>query len=162
MTLAQRPPIASSGCTVESVLAPIHDRWLNEIRRFLDPATSSTAGFWDRWTAIRYLADQFRDHFKLERALLVSVASLLPAADARRLTGQASEVERMLSGLDCVGRRRGTGQVVAEEAHRLIEEIAVWCAELELATSGLRCDALPAEASRVLEHVTSSGAVGSP
>jgi len=43
-----------------------------------------------------------------------------------------------------------------------MDEIAVWCAELELATSSLRLDALPSEAARALEHVAASGAIGFP
>ena len=156
-TPAQR---VSSGHTIESVLVPIHDRWLKEIRRFVEPATAPGAGFWDRWTATRYFADQFRDHFQLEHALLVTLADLMRPTDAERLTAQADELERLLSGLDRVGRRRGTGPAVAEAARRLMDETAVWCAELELATSSLRPDALPTLADRALEHVAASGAIG--
>ena len=160
--LATDQRVPSSGSTLESVLVPLHDRWLNEIRRFVEPAASAGAGFWDRWTAVRYLADQFRDHFRLERALLVSIANLLRPDDAERLISQATELERMLSELDRVGRRRGTGPAVADEARRLMEAIAVWCAELEVATAGLRREMLSPQAARVLEHVTTSGAVGFP
>ena len=162
MPIAPAPRVPPSGGTIESVLVPVHDRWLNEIRRFVEPATASGAGFWDRWTATRYFADQFRDHFRLEHALLVALAGLMRPGDAERLATQAGELERLLSDLDRVGRRRGTGPAVAEEARRLMDEVAVWCAELELATSSLRRDALPAQAARALEHVAASGAVSSP
>jgi hypothetical protein len=159
MSLAPAKRVPPSGGSVESVLVPIHDHWLNEIRRFVEPATSPRAGFWDRWAATRYFADQFRDHFRLERALLVALAGLMRPDDAERLITQAGELERLLSDLDRVGRRRGTGPAVAEEARRLMDEIAMWCAELELATSSLRRDALPADAARALEQVATSGAV---
>jgi hypothetical protein len=161
MPRAPAQPVPSSGPSVESVLVPIHNRWLNEIRRFVEPATAPGAGFWDRWAATRYFADQFRDHFRLERALLVALAGLMRPDDAERLATQAGELERVLSDLDRVGRRRGTGPAVAEEARRLMDEIAMWCAELELATSSLRRDALPAHAASALEHVAASGAVNS-
>lgn len=162
MTLAPAHSVPISSSTVESVLVPIHDRWLNEIRRFVEPAAAPRAGFWDRWAATRYFADQFRDHFGREHALLVALASVMRPGDAERLTTQAGELERLLSDLDRIGRRRGTGPAVAEEAHRLMDEIAVWCAELELATSSLRLDALPSEAARTLEHAAASGAIGFP
>jgi len=162
MALASAQRVPSSTGTIDSVLAPIHDRWLTEIRRFVGPATAPGAGFWDRWTATRYFADQFRDHFRLERALLASLAGLMRPTDAERLTTQAGELERLLFDLDRVGRRRGTGPAVAEEARRLMDEIALWCAELELAAASLRLDALSIQAARALEHVAASGAVGSP
>jgi hypothetical protein len=160
--LATGQRVPSTASTIESTLVSLHDRWLNEIRRFVEPAASEGAGFWDRWTAVRYLADQFRDHFRLERALLVSIASLLRPDDVRRLTVQATELERILSELNQAGRRRGTGAAVAGKARRLMEVIAVWCAELEVATAGLRRESLSPEAARVLEHVETSGAVGFP
>ena len=154
--------IRSSTETVDSVLVTIHDRWLNEARRFVDPAASVGADFWDRWTAVRYLADQFRDHFVLERALLVSLTTLLRDEDAERLVAQAGELERLLSGLNQSGRRRGTGPVVADAARQLMEGIAVWCAEFEVATAGVPRDLLSENSSRLLEHVKASGAVGFP
>ena len=159
MPLAPAQRIPSSTGSIESVLVPIHDRWLNEIRRFVEPATAPGAGFWDRWTATRYFSDQFRDHFRLERALLVALAGLMRPADAERLAAQAVELETLLADLDRVGRRRGTGPAVAKESRRLMDEIAVWCAELELATAGLHREALSTQATRALEHVAASGAV---
>jgi len=159
MQLAQPRRDRSSAGTVESALAPVHNRWLAEIRQVAEPAMAAAAGFWDRWAATRYFADQFRDHFRLEHALLVSVAALIPFHDAERLVAKAGELDRLLMEFDRVGRRRGTAPVVAEEARRLLEEIAVWCTELELATSGLRADQLPAQASRALDHVLASAAI---
>ena len=152
--------VPSSVSTVESVLAPLHDRWLTEIRRFVEPATSARAAFWDRWTAVRYLADQFRDHFRLERALLFSIASLLRPDDAERLLTQADELERMLSELNQSGRRRGTGPAVADAARQVMEGIAVWCAEFEAATSGVPQTLLSHNATCLLEHVKASGTIG--
>jgi hypothetical protein len=160
--LATYQRIPSSVDTVDSVLVALHDRWLNEMRRFVEPAASAGAGFWDRWTAVRYLADQFRDHFILERALLFSLANLLRNEDAERLTIQAGELERLLSGLNQSGRHRGTGPAVADAVRQLMEGIAVWCAEFEAATAGVPRDILSENSNRLLEHVKVSGAVGFP
>jgi hypothetical protein len=157
LALAQRVP--SYGRTVESVLVPIHDRWMNEIRGLVEPAAAPRA-FWDRWTAARHFADRLRDHFYLERKVLVALASLIHPDDAERLTTRAGELESLLSDLDRIGRRRGMSPVVAKKARRLMDEMAVWCAELELATLSVRRDALPSEAARALEHVAASGADG--
>ena len=154
--------IPSSADTVDSVLVTLHDRWLSETRRFVEPAASAGAGFWDRWTAVRYLADQFQAHFKLERALLVSLTTLIREDDAERLVTQAGELERLLAGLNQSGRRRGTGPAVADAVRQLMEGIAVWCAEFELATAGIPRDVLSENSTRLLEHVTALGAVGFP
>lgn len=160
--LATYRRLPSSDRTVDSVLAPIHDRWLKEVRRFIEPAASAGAGFWDRWTTVRYLADQFRDHFRLERALLASLEGALQPEDTERLTTQADELERLLSELDTAGRRRGTAATVAVEARRLMEALAVWCAELELATTGVPRDILSINATHLLDHLKVSGAVDAP
>ena len=45
---------------LDAVLRPIHNSWIEETRRFLDPATEPGADFWTRWAAVRYLSDDFR------------------------------------------------------------------------------------------------------
>ena len=113
MTCDTRGSISSSRPSVESLLASVHTRWLDQVRRFVEPATLTTAGFWDRWSATRYLGDQFLDHFRLERAFLASIGYLLDAAEAVRLTERAERIEIIRDSLDQEGRLRGTGAAVA-------------------------------------------------
>jgi hypothetical protein len=39
---------------LDAVLRPIHNSWVTETHRFLDPALDPGADFWTRWGAIRY------------------------------------------------------------------------------------------------------------
>jgi hypothetical protein len=145
--------------TIESALTPIHDRWLTEVRCCVEPATLESAEFWDRWSAVRYLADPFRSHFRLERALLAAIAEHLSDQDAERLAGKAGELERLLSRLDRAGRRQDSAPAVAADARRLVAEVSAWCAALQRSTMRLRKDAVSPETLRALEQVASSGAL---
>jgi hypothetical protein len=63
-----RPAAMTSGPNgeerVDAMLRPIHNTWVEETRRFLDPAMESNADFWTRWAAVRYLSDDFRDRYR--------------------------------------------------------------------------------------------------
>ena len=56
--------------TLDAVLGPTHDAWIEEVRQLLVPATTPVAPFWDRWSVVRHLDDQFLARFRVERALL--------------------------------------------------------------------------------------------
>ena len=56
--------------TVSAALGPVHDEWIKEARQFLLPATSADASFWDRWSAVRYLNDQYTERHRAESELV--------------------------------------------------------------------------------------------
>jgi hypothetical protein len=151
--------IASSGASVESLLASVHDRWLGQARRFIEPATLATAGFWDRWSATRYLGDQFLGHFRLEREFLASIAHLLESVPVSRLTELGEHIETVRAELDREGRQRGTGAAVAGDADELLREVSMWCAEIELAVVGLRREMLSPETNGLLDRLIASASL---
>jgi len=139
--------------SLDAVLHPIHDAWVGEAHRFLDPAAEPDADFWTRWAAVRYLSDDFRDRYRLERALVDELRPFLRLDVADRLVREGDRLFRLRLELDRIGRRRGTAAEVAAGTRDLLEQLGVWCAEIELAVNGLTCDALPAEAIDLLAHL---------
>lgn len=159
MTSCTIPSAVPSDASVQSLLVSVHDRWLEQVRTFMAPATVATAGFWDRWSATRFLNDQFLDHFNLERTFLTAIVHLLDQKDQARLTEQAIHIENLRVMIDRVGRQRGTGSIVADEAAELVRDLSIWCAEMELAVAELRRDMLPPRVAVLLDHLIASASL---
>jgi hypothetical protein len=139
--------------SVGAVLAVVHDHWNAQIGLFLAPATDVHSDLWGRWDAARFLSDQFQDRFRLECALAEKLGELIGPAAAQRLANTRAEIDRTSEELMSAGRRRGLPELTAALARRLIEEVARWCVELEMATSHLAPGALPLDARRVLARL---------
>lgn len=141
----------------EELLAPVlgraHEIWIKETRRFLLPATLDTASFWDRWTAVRYLADQFQGQYRRERALLDELRPFLAPGRVERLCRDAERIEQIRLGLDNLGRRRGTAPKVAAASRELLDLLERWCSEIENAASRLPRGVLPQEATRLVTEL---------
>jgi hypothetical protein len=144
---------------LDAVLRPIHNSWVEEARRFLAPAVEPGADFWTRWAAVRYLADDFRDRYRRERALVDELRPFLRADMAERLSREGDRLFRLRLELDRIGRRRGTAAEVAAGTRDLLEQLGVWCAEIELAAADLTCDALPTDATDLLGHLEAAASL---
>ena len=144
---------------LDAVLRPIHTTWVEETRRFLDPAAEPGADFWTRWAAVRYLSDDFRDRYRRERALVDELRPSLRLDVADRLIREGDRLFRLRLELDRIGRRRGTAAEVAAGTRELLEQLGVWCAEIELAASRLTRDAIPAEAADLLAHLEAAASI---
>ena len=144
---------------LDAVLRPIHNTWVEETRRFLDPAIEPGADVWPRWAAVRYLSDDFRDRYGRERALVDELRSFLRPDLAERLIREGDRLFRLRLELDRIGRRRGTATEVAAGTRDLLEQLAVWCAEIELAAASLTRDSLPAEAADLLAHLEAAASI---
>ena len=55
-----------------------------------------------------------------------------------------------MADLMITGRRRATGLLTARLARRFIDQLALWCVELEIATNRIDTADLPPEPSRLL------------
>jgi hypothetical protein len=139
-----------TGLTVGARLRALHVDWIRVTRRTLEPVLASQATFWDRWTAIRYLADPFDQHYCREVALIGSMLPLLPAATAARLTTLTEALESARSQLDLLGRRRGVARAASVVTREFLDLFQLWCAEVEEALDKVRCDALPGRSERLL------------
>lgn len=146
-----RPETAEAG--LDDVLGPLHEVWVEEARCFLDPASCSSAPFWDRWSVVRYLNDQFPARFTLEHALIQELRPFIERHHADALEAGAERLARLRLGLDRLGRRRGTATEFAPMVEELLLALELWCAEIELAVRGLRREDLTEEGSRLLAHL---------
>jgi hypothetical protein len=122
-----------------------HATWIDEVESYLMPIVAPEATFWQRWTAVRYIADQFQSQYRRERTLLEGLRGVLPAAVVDSLLQHGDHIERLQRELDQVGRRRGTARRVSGAAGKLLDVIRCWCADLETAVQGMRGDRLPTE-----------------
>jgi hypothetical protein len=138
---------------LDAVLRPIHEGWIEDARRYLDPAMSPGAEFWSRWAAVRYLCDDFLDRFEWERALVDELRPFLDPDATERLEREGNRLARLRLDLDRVGRRRGTAADVAAGTRDLLEQLGLWCAEIEAATPRIPRDALTAEGATLLAHL---------
>jgi hypothetical protein len=145
---------------LSAVLSPIHDCWVERVDRFLTPATVTRAGFWERWGAVRYLADEFEARFRAQCALVDSLEPLLDASSLGRLTTARKALESTRAELIARGRRRGTAGPVAILARRFIDQLEYWCAGIELATSHLIRSDLSEESRQAVAHLEGMAAVG--
>jgi hypothetical protein len=149
----QSVPSAGSEGTVDLVLSPAHDAWVEEVRRYLAPSAGPGAQFWDRWTTVRYLDDRFIDRFRLESELLDELTAYVPPAEMAKLRGAAERVALLRLDLDRIGRRRGTAAEFTAKAGEFLHALELWCAEIEFATHRVEVAALPVEGDRILAHL---------
>lgn len=139
--------------TLDLVLSPTHDAWVEEARQLLVPAATPDAPFWDRWSVVRYLNDQFLERFKVERALVSEIRPFVTIHEMDRLEAGGERVARLHLALDRIGRRRGTAAEFAAMTTEFLKALELWCAEIELAGGRVHRDTLPVEARRMLEQL---------
>jgi hypothetical protein len=82
-----------------------------------------------------------------------SLGGWLSRAEFVRLSTIRAVLERTRTDLITLGRRRGTGMVVAAFAEEILNHTKLWCAQLELVTRNLRRYELSPESDRVVEQL---------
>jgi hypothetical protein len=120
---------------LESTLAATHDKWMAEAHRVLIPITFSGATFWNRWDAVRYLADRLPVRIRLERELSVQLRLFMEADHARRLRLQGERLCRLQGECNRLAQESGMARELASRTKELLEAVRLWCAEFELATA---------------------------
>ena len=116
-------PMVRTATTVGDVLGRVHETWMEQVTTFLTPALNDEADFWTRWSVARFLSDQFRDWFRLERALLDALGPLVPDEASRTLATVRAGLEHTVEELVIAARRRTTGhphRAARPSAHRPI------------------------------------------
>lgn len=154
-------PATHSGATLGEALAPLHEQWLVAVQRAVAPALLGTATIWDRWTAVRFLGDQFTERLGQERKLVRQIPRL--NRDAReRIEAGYEGLERVRAQIDAAGRRRHTGGLVMLLLANLLELLTNWCVEIEQAVARVPLATLPPEGVRILTdfQAEAPGAVG--
>src|SRR4026208_1158894 len=110
MTGVQQSSVASDNHdTLAPVLRAAHRIWIRETDRFLLPIMVPEAQFWERWTAVRYLADEFLGQYRRERAIIDEVHLFLPPETAARLIQDGESIGWLQGGRDRGGRGGGAG-----------------------------------------------------
>lgn len=140
---------------LDATLRPIHRAWLEEARCLLEPALDAGADFWTRWAAIRYLADDFREQFRLEHGLVSELCPFIPAEASERLLRGGDRILHLRLELERI-QRRGRRVVTSELAiatRDLLEQLGVWCAEIEAAAEDVRPVDLPADAALLIDQL---------
>ena len=154
MTAVQQSPARFDG---DGILAPVlraaHKTWIRETTLYLWPVFVQEAPFWERWTAVRYMADEFLGQYHLERAVVDELRPFLPPDIADSLTRDGDRIGRLQSELDRVGRRRGTAHTVSVISRRLLHLLRSWCADIEAAAGRIPRDLLPPEGTRLVAEL---------
>jgi hypothetical protein len=138
--------------TISQRLRAAHGIWLREIEALLSPLTVET-GFWERWTAVRCLADQFVTQHTREQTLLKELRPFLSSVQADRLQRGGKRVIELQQRLDQIGRKRGTAREVSVLAWHLMDAVHTWCFDIEAAVQDVPSDRLTDEGQRLLPHL---------
>jgi hypothetical protein len=138
---------------LDAALRPIHEGWLENARGHLDPALGPGAEFWTGGAAARYLSDDFLHQFQWELALVDELHAFLAEDAAERLRQEGARLARLRLEFDRIGRRRGTAAEVAVASRAILEQLALWCAEIEASARGIPREALTEEAAAFLLHL---------
>ena len=151
MTAVHQSP---AQCGEDGILAPVlraaHKSWIRATTLYLWPVFVQEAPFWERWTAVRYMADEFLRQFRLERAFVDELRPFLPPDTAASLARDGERIGRLQRELDRVGRRRGTAHTVSVLSRRLLQLLRSWCADIEAAAGRIPRGLLPPEGNRLV------------
>jgi hypothetical protein len=149
----------SSDETLDAILAPTHDAWVQEARQLLAPASAPGAPSWERWPVVRWLNERFLRRFQAERALVNELRPLMTVREEEMVDSGQDRIARLQVGLDRIARRRGSAAEFAAVAEEFLRALEMWCAENELAAHRIRCRSLTRETRRVLEEVEAASGV---
>ena len=144
--LSVAPPLSAK-------LRDIHRQWMDESSEWLSPTLAPDADFWNGWSAVRYLNDQFDRQYRRKCALIAAILPLLRPTDAFILRARTVVLERTRRDLDQLGRRQGMTGAVAALAFRFLKLLRTWFAEIERVTEELRLHELPLDGRRALAQL---------
>jgi hypothetical protein len=155
MTAVASPVYIESAAdeTLDTVLAPSHDVWIEEARNLLASASSPGAPDEERWSVVRWLNDRFLRRFLAERALMNELRPHLTVREDEMIGTGEDRIAQIRLVLDRLARRRGSAAEFAALAQGLIQALEMWCAECELALRRIHCRYLSRHARRLLEEV---------
>jgi len=139
--------------TLNTRFTVAHDNWMADGDRFLLPVTNADATFWERWAAVRYVEDQLRQRFQVERLLLEELRAFLTPEMNERLWMQVDRLTRLLGTFGRLGRQRESARELAHTTRDLLEALRLWYAEVELAAGGIRWSDVSREGIRLLAEL---------
>jgi hypothetical protein len=143
---------------LDGKLRHLHSRWVEETSAWLTPALAPDADFWNGWSAVRYINDQFDRQYQRKCALVAAILPLLRPTEAFALCAATVLLERTRRDLDRIGRRSGATEVVRAVTWRFLQLLRTWLGAVERATEKLTVGDLPAEGRRALAQLTAAAA----
>jgi hypothetical protein len=145
--------------TLDAVLAPSHDGWIEEARQLLAAAAAPGAPEWERWPVVRWLNERFLRRFLAERALLNELRPHLTVREDEMVGTGEDRIAQLRLELDRLARRRGSTAEFTALAAGFMQALEMWCAEIELAARRIHCRYLSRDARRLLEAVEAASSV---
>ena len=135
-----------------------HRRWMDDVSEWLGPTLAPDADFWNGWSAVRYINDQFARQYQRECTLIAAILPLLRPSDAFTLCARTAVLERTRRDLDHLGRRQGMTEAVAVLAYRFLKLLRTWFGEIERVTQELTMDELRPDGRRALAQLGAAAA----
>jgi hypothetical protein len=145
--------------TLDTILAPGHDAWIEEARHLMDAASSPGAPDWERWPVVRWLNDQFLRRFLAERALMNELRPHLSVREDEMVGAGEDRIAQIRLVLDRLARRHGNAAEFRALAQGFMQALEMWCAECELAVRRIHCRYLSRDARRLLGEVEAASVV---
>jgi len=161
-TSANAPHQAVRAASLGEFLGLVHKQWIRRTHSALDPAMRPGSSLWDRWTAARYLGDQFEPHFRRERNLIDGLRSKLTDVDARTPPTWARWLDAMHRESHLLGRRQDTAREMAQLTGTLRGLVEHWCRQVEVATGSLRTADLGPAAVEAVDELLAGAEVPAP
>jgi hypothetical protein len=156
---AVHPASPGSTRTLSATLRAIHRHWMSETWQWLAPTLSPDADFWNGWSAVRYLNDQFQRLYRHQCALLTGILPLLSRSDTVQIRAATEVLAETLHHLDRIGRRLGMTESVAALSGRFLDLLGVWFAEIQRVTRELTRDELPPQGQQALRQLEGAIAI---
>jgi hypothetical protein len=120
------------------VMSPLHDVWMADAEHVLAPLTRWEATFWDRWTAVSYLREQFPERLRLEQELVTELRAFLPPELNERLGMELERLVCLYHKLEQLSGRRVAVEEMARAVRELLESLRLWYADIEFAAGRIQ------------------------
>lgn len=135
-------------------LQGMHERWLQEVRRVLDPAREPEAGVWLRWGATRYLAETFARRFERERQAVASLHGHLTGARAANLWVGGELLTSMIERLQHLVGLCHRAAEFSSVTLTMLTALEYWCGQVDEALGPIRWGEVPPESRHLFEVIT--------
>jgi hypothetical protein len=132
----------------------MHERWLREVHRVLDPARDPDAGVWLRWRATRYLTDSFARRFERERQAVASLHDHLTGTQAANLWVGGELLTHLIERLQHLAGLCHRATEFSAVALTLLTALEYWCRQVDEALGPVRWGEVSAASRHCFEVIT--------
>jgi hypothetical protein len=135
-------------------LQGVHARWLEEVRRVLDPAREPDAGVWARWSAARYLTEGFSRRLQREQRAVASLHDHLTGAQASHLWVAGELLTQLVGRLVYLTGLCHRSEEFWDVTSRLLTAVDYWCQQVDEALGPVRWGEVAPESRHLFEVIT--------